>query len=359
MLNFTVGPVQSDEDILSLGSEQVPYFRTKEFSNLMLDNENCMLRLVNASENSKAMFLTGSGTAAMEASVVNTLSEKDKVLVVDGGSFGHRFVELLSLHNIEYTEIKLNVGEALSEEHIKKFDNEGYTAFLVNIHETSTGVHYDCELIAQFCKRNKLFLLVDAISSFLADPFDMKEMGADVVITSSQKALACPPGISIIVLSPKAIERVNSHDTKCMYLDLKSALTNQQRGQTPFTPAVSILIQLNKRFNNIIQSGGAQVAVESVSKLAQYFRNKIVEMGLPFEFVAESPSNAVTTLHPINVSAETIFLTLKDKYGIWICPNGGILKDRMFRVGHIGCLKKEDYDVLLGAFEDMRSKGEI
>ena len=255
MLNFTVGPVMSSEAVRAIGAEQVPYFRTAEFSELMLENEKLIKKFAKASEDSRVVFITGSGTASMEATVMNTLTKEDKALVVNGGSFGHRFVELLELHEIPYTEIKLGAGKALKEEELKKCEGQGYTAFLVNVHETSTGVHYNIDLISAFCKRNNIFLIVDAISSFLADDFDMAELGVDVMITGSQKALACPPGISVIVLSPKAVERVNNSNTKCMYLDLKDALKNQERGQTPFTPAVGILRQIHERLVEINRGG--------------------------------------------------------------------------------------------------------
>ena len=255
MLNFTVGPVMSSEAVRAIGAEQVPYFRTAEFSELMLENEKLIKKFAKASDDSKVVFITGSGTASMEATVMNTLTKEDKALVVNGGSFGYRFVELLELYEIPYTEIKLGAGKALKEEKLKKYEGQGYTAFLVNVHETSTGVHYDIDLISAFCKRNNMFLIVDAISSFLADDFNMEELGVDVMITGSQKALACPPGISVIVLSPKAVERVNNSKTKCMYLDLKDALKNQERGQTPFTPAVGILRQIHERLIEINRGG--------------------------------------------------------------------------------------------------------
>ena len=98
MLNFTVGPVQSSEEILEIGSEQVPYFRTPEFSKIMLENEALIKKLAKAPSDAKAVFLTGSGTAAMEATVMNVLNTKDKALIINGGSFGARFVKLCQLH---------------------------------------------------------------------------------------------------------------------------------------------------------------------------------------------------------------------------------------------------------------------
>ncbi len=357
MINFTVGPVQSNDLVRSIGGEQVPYFRTPEFSKIMLENEQLMKKFSGAEEKARVVFITGSGTASMEATVANTFTEQDKVLIVNGGSFGQRFVQLCEIYEIPHTEIKLDNGKALTEQHLAVYENKGYTAFMVNVHETSTGVHYDMNLISAFCRRNHLFLIVDAISSFLADEFQMQELGVDVMITGSQKALACPPGISVIVLSEKAIERVEANKPKCMYLDLKSALKNGERGQTPFTPAVGILRQIHARLKQIEADGGVEKESAKIKDLAEDFRKKIKD--LPFEIVSESMSNAVTPLHPLTAPAYDIFITLKDEYGIWICPNGGELKEKVFRVGHIGDLTKDDNDKLIDALKDMQKRGLI
>lgn len=357
MINFTVGPVQSNDLVRSIGGEQVPYFRTPEFSKIMLENEQLMKKFSGAEEKARVVFITGSGTASMEATVANTLTERDKVLIVNGGSFGQRFVQLCEIYEIPHTEIKLDNGKALTEQHLAEYENQDYTAFMVNVHETSTGVHYDMDMISAFCRQNHLFLIVDAISSFLADEFQMQKLGVDVMITGSQKALACPPGISVIVLSEKAIERVESNKPKCMYLDLKSALKNGERGQTPFTPAVGILRQIHARLKQIEADGGVEKESAKIKDLSEDFRKKIKD--LPFEIVSESMSNAVTPLHPLTAPAYDIFITLKDEYGIWVCPNGGELKDKVFRVGHIGDLTKDDNDKLIDALKDMQKRGLI
>ncbi|MDE6562307.1 MAG: aminotransferase class V-fold PLP-dependent enzyme [Muribaculaceae bacterium] len=357
MLNFTVGPVMSDDEVLSIGGEQVPYFRTQEFSDIMLENESIMKEFVNAPDASKVVFITGSGTASMEAVVMNVFSPKDKLLVVDGGSFGHRFTEICDIHHIPYTAITPKRGHTVTPEMLQQYESKGYTGLLVNIHETSTGVLYDAKLLGEFCQRNNMVYVIDAISSFLADHLDMTEVGADVIITGSQKVLACAPGISIIVLSERALKRVWNNETKTMYLDLKSALKNAERGQTPFTPAVGILRQINARLRRIKKNGGASTEISKIKLQAEDFRKKII--GLPFEIVSESMSNALTPLHPTTASAHEIFLKLKDNYGIWICPNGGDMKDTIFRVGHFGALTTDDNDTLIAAFKDLQLKGDI
>lgn len=360
MLNFTVGPVMSSEAVRAIGAEQVPYFRTSEFSELMLENERMMLAFTKAGKNARAVFMTGSGTASMEAAVINCFTKEDRVLVVDGGSFGHRFVEILEIYEIPHTAIKPAFGCGVTAEDLAPYEGKGYTGFLVNLDETSIGVLYDIELISDFCRRNGIFLIVDSISSFLCDPFDMEKYGVQVMITGSQKALACPPGVSIIVLSGEAVERVYSNHPKTVYLDLKSALTNGERGQTPFTCAVGILRQIHARLAEIQAAGGVESEIRRIAGLAAYFRRRIKEENLPFSIVSQSLSNAVTPLSPTNgTSANDIFLTLKDEYGIWICPNGGALKDTVFRVGHIGALTEADYDTLIAAFLDMAAKGKL
>lgn len=351
MLNFAVGPVQLNNAVLQAGGEQIPYFRTEEFSDMMLENESAMQRLLHADRQSRTVFLTGSGTAAMEASVMNCLTQRDRALVVNGGSFGQRFVELCKTHHIPFDEIKLAYGMPLTKEILYGYNAKAYTAFLFNLHETSTGVLYDANLIGSFCKENHLFLIVDAISSFLADALDMQEMSADVVITSSQKALACPPGISMLTLSSRAIERIDHSEQVSMYLDLKSSLRNGIRGQTPFTPAVGILRQLHVRLKEIEAAGGVMSEIAHAKQLAEDFRYKIKD--LPVEIFSKSLSNALTALRPLHVSAGPIFRVLKNEYGIWVCPNGGDLADQIFRVGHIGALTTADNTQLVNALYDL------
>lgn len=355
MLNFTVGPVMSSEEVLSIGSEQVPYFRTKEFSATMLENEKYMLEYTKAPKESRAVFMTCSSTGSMEAVVMNCFSKEDKLLVINGGSFGHRFVELCEIHEIPHVALELEHGKKLTKERLYEYDNQNFTGLLVNVDETSTAVLYDTMMIGEFCKKNNIFFVCDCVSAFLADPFNMEECGADVMITGSQKVLACPPGISIIVLAPKGIERIAESKVRTMYFDLKDALKNQERGQTPFTPAVGILLQINERLKEIARNGGADAEVARVAAQAEDFRKKIVE--LPFEFVSESPANGVTSVHPTTAKAYDIFLTLKDEYGIWVCPNGGDMKNTIFRVGHIGALTHEDNTTLINALKDMQKRG--
>ncbi len=321
----------------------------------MKDNASLMLEFAHAPKGSKCVFMTCSSTGSMEATVMNCFDENDKVLVIVGGTFGDRFAKICEMHRIPYTALTLRHGQKLTTEMLEKYDSCGYTGLLVNIDETSTGVLYDSEMLGNFCKKNHMLYVCDCVSAFLADKFDMQSCGADIMITGSQKALACPPGISIILLSSKVIERVENSKVRTMYFNLADALKNAERGQTPFTPAVGTLLQINTRLHQIKDAGGVDSEVERVKKLASYFRDHIKDLTL--EIVSESLPNGVTPLHPLKNNAKEIFQILKDEYHIWICPNGGEMADSVFRVGHLGNLTTADYDQLISAFHQLQQKG--
>ena len=182
-INFAVGPVQISEEISRIGADPVPYFRTPDFSALMKENEALLKEFMDAPEDARAVFLTGSGTASMDAVTQNVFTKDDRLLVVAGGSFGHRFCEICEVYGIPHTAIELRQGHALTPADLAPYAGQGYTGLLVNMHETSTGVLYDMDMISAFCRENGLVLVVDAISAFLADDVSMKRWGADVVFT--------------------------------------------------------------------------------------------------------------------------------------------------------------------------------
>lgn len=357
MLNFTVGPVMSEEAVLEVASRSAPYFRTTEFSDMMKENESLILDFLKAPEGSRCVFLTSSGTGAMESAVMNALGPEDKALVINGGSFGQRFCDLCALHGLDYSEVKLPFGHQVHAGDLAPFEGAGYTALLVNMGETSSGTLYDMNLLSDFCRRNGMLLIVDAISAFITDDLDMAALGAAVVITGSQKALAVHPGIAVMALAPEVLERIERHDERCMYLSLKLALKNAERGQTPFTPAVTTLLEINQRLRDIRDHGGIEAERARVAAIARDFRAFIADY--PFELVSEAPSNAVTALRfkDGKSGAKALIQTMKTEYQIWLCPNGGALADEVFRVGHIGAITDADMRALKDAFIDMRHRG--
>lgn len=337
---FTVGPVEMGEEIRIKGGEPIPYFRTSEFSEVMLDIEKKYLELLDASVGSKLITLTASGTGGMEAAVCNLFDKNDKLLVINGGSFGHRFVELCECFEIPHEVLEVPFESDLTEDMLDVFSDKGFTGLLVNIDETSIGKLYDYKMIGDFCKRNNMIYVVDAISSFLADELSMTKGNIDAVIMSSQKALALPPGLSYVALNSKMVERLNTIKPRTMYFDFKDYLKNMERGQTPFTPAVGIILQTKLRIDEAY-AAGIEKMISHHAELANYFRDLCETNGI--KVATFNKSNAVTAIL-LDGKATEVFETLKNEYDIMLTPSGGAMKDEILRVGHLGDLTKADYD---------------
>jgi len=348
---FTPGPVKMSEEILEIGAKQTPYFRNDKFSQVTFNCEKGLLEMVNAPEGSRVVFLTASGTAGMESSVMNLLSGDDNALVVNGGGFGNRFVQICQTHKIPHTDFKV---ENTNLSNIKELaPKEDYTTLIVNAHETSVGHLYDLDALGEYAKENKLFFIVDAISMLVTDPIDMTAQNIDVIIASSQKGLALPPGLTMVILSPKAIDRVKDIDN--LYFNFKDYLRNGERGQTPYTPAVTIMLQLEARLNQIKRRGGVAQTIQRAKDIAHYFRENIKD--LPLKFYTPYMPNAMTTLTPTDgKSAMDIVRDLEEGYKVMVCPNGGKERDIIFRVSHMGEMTRAYVDVLLNALHDYYKK---
>lgn len=348
---FTVGPVEMYPETLEVAAKQLPYFRTQEFSKIMFENEKMFQKSIHASSDAKTVFLTASGTAAMEAVVLNCFTEEDCLLVINGGSFGKRFKEICGIHHIPYDELCLTFGEALTREKLEVFSGKGYSGLLVNLHETSTGQLYDICLLAEFCRENSMYFIVDAISAYGADEIDFTRYGIDALIVSSQKALALSPGISIVVISEKLYRnKVMKTESGSLYLDFKQHINNLSRGQTPFTPAVGILLELNARLTQIEEIGIMQMQNE-IRNLALRFREQLKKRG--FQVPDYPLSNALTPI-VLTPHAKKMYNLLKDEYDLIVTPSGGEMEEKLIRVGHLGCVKWEDYEILLSAMEKIQ-----
>jgi len=342
---FTIGPSQMYQHTLKVRNHIIPYFRTTEFSELMINNKKLLLKIMDAADNSEVIFLTASGSGAMEATVMNCFNSEDKLLVISGGTFGERFEKICEIHSIPFDALKLNPDEKLTAEHLLKYDDKGYTGLLVNLHETYTGQLYNVKILQDFCQRNNLYFIVDAISTFLCDEYHMSKYDIDATIVSSQKGLCLAPGISLITLSRKIIdEKITKNNIHSLYFDFKDYLNNIKRGQTPFTPAVGVLFELNDMLEHI-NNCGVEKRIKEVQDRAKYFRDKI--KNLPIHLPPFPLSNALTPIRFEKNIAMEFFNYLKNEKNIMVNPVGGELGKCSIRIAHIGDLSFADYDNLL------------
>lgn len=343
---FTCGPVQMYPSTMDIRNKGFIHFRTNEYGSMVKDTLNRLSALLGNGEENSLIYLASSGTGAMEAVVENCVSAEDKCLVISGGGFGRRFCELLEYHKKSYTSIHLKWNETLTENHLKPFEGKGFTALFVNIHETTSGQLYDMKTISDFCKRNKMYLLVDAISSFLADEYDMDKYGVDVTIISSQKGLCCSPGMALVSFSKRMMDKVNqAPNPPSKYFDFKDYLINIPRGQTPYTPPVLVMYEVRDMLNLIDAEGGLKARLKQVKTKARYFRKKAQEAGL--KIPAYPLSDMLTPLLFEGINAYELIQILKDKYQIYVNPCGGELATKLLRVGHLGNTNLEDIDYLL------------
>lgn len=344
---FTPGPVKMSEEILAIGAKQTPYFRNSAFSEVTFACERGLLEMVNAPEGSRVIFLTASGTAGMESVVMNLLDQEDNALVVNGGGFGGRFVQICQTHGIPHHDFK--VANTNLHDIDTLAPKEQFTSLIVNAHETSVGHLYDLDAMGAYAKRNNQFFIVDAISMLVTDPIDMSAQNIDVIIASSQKGLALPPGLTMVILAPRALERVK--EVNNLYFNFHDYLRNGERGQTPYTPAVTIMLQLQARLEQIARRGGVQQSIKRAQDIAQYFRESI--KGLPLKAYTPYMPNAMTTLTPTDgKSAMDIVRDLEEGYKVMVCPNGGEQRDIIFRVAHMGDMTRAYTDVLIDAMHD-------
>lgn len=348
-MNSFVFPGNIDAEIMRIGARDIPYMRTAEFSAINLESEKMLLDLIHCREG-RTILYTGSGTGAMAAAVENYVATKKKAIAINGGSFGARWVSLCEYYSVPVIDFKVDFGKAPDYATLESVvAAEAPEVLLCQHHETSSGVLYDLGKISAICRRHGVSLVVDVISSFLAEPLDMDALGIDLAITSTQKGLNVPPGLSVVFLG-KALEGYKfAHGG--YYWDFETNLDNLRRGQTPFSPATSIYLQLNARLRQLQKEGGEKKNVSDVHHRAEVFRTECRKYG--WDMPAESPSYAITAIQTKDDSSRHIFRGLIEKYDTFIMPGG---KDGYYRVSHMGLSSDEDLRLLAARIHELESE---
>ena len=332
-----VFPGNIDEKILAIGAQQIPYMRTAEFSAINKESEQMLLKFAGCKDG-KTIIYTGSGTGGMSAIVENYVSTKKKAFVIDGGSFGHRWHQMCNYYGIPNYNMIIEFGKDIDYTEMERLIvQEKPDVFLCQHHETSSGQLFDLRKICDACHRNNVSIVVDIVSSFLVEELDMDGLGIDICITSSQKGLNIPPGLSIIFLSSRLSGYKWNH--KGYYWDFDDNLNNLRRGQTPFSPATTLYLQLNYRLHQLFEYG-VENNMRDVREKACYFRKLCKKYN--WEIPAENPSNAITGFYVIR-NGEKVFRSLIDNYNIFIMPGS---RECFYRVSHMGLQSFEDLDEL-------------
>jgi len=341
---LTPGPTPLPPEVLKCLSEPIAYHRTPQ-ARKIIGEATAMLKEVFQTA-ADIFTITSSGTGAMEASMVNFLSPGDKIIAAHAGKFGERWAKMASHYGFQTVEVTSPYGFAIKPDAIEKAlkENPDVKAVYVTLCETSTGVNHDIQAIGKIVSKTKAILVVDAVSGLLADVFEQDAWGVDVAVTGSQKGLMVPPGLSFFSVSKKAWALYEASKTKKFYLDLKLYQKAMADSDTPFTPAITLIIALHKALE-MIKKKGLKKHLEETAQLACATRAAMTALGLQL-FARERVSNVTTAVVvPDGIDGGKLVKIMRDEHGVTIAGGQGEMKGKIFRIAHLGHITENDLTV--------------
>ena len=301
------------------------------------------------------LVITGSGTAAMEAGIINTLSYGDKVLCGDNGKFGQRWVKLAKAYGLDVQVIKADWGQPLDPEAFKRAleaDNgKTIKAVILTHSETSTGVINDLETISKYVRTHgKALTIADCVTSLGACNVPMDSWGLDVVASGSQKGYMMPPGLSFVAMSARAWQAHQKSDLPKFYLDLGPYRKTAAQDSNPFTPAVNLYFALESALG-MMQSEGLEAIFDRHARHRAAAQAGMKAICLPLYAAEGHGSPAITAVAPEGVDAEQLRKTVKEKFDILLAGGQDHLKGKVFRIGHLGFVCDRDILTAIAAIE--------
>jgi aspartate aminotransferase-like enzyme len=345
---MTPGPTPVPPAVLAAMSEPVVHHRSPDFQVVF---ERCLGRLREVYRTAgDVLVFTASGTAAMESAVANLLAPGDAATVVSAGYFGERWEAIARAYGADVDLLSYEWGETPSADELAaRLAERPAKAVLLTHSETSTGVVADVRSLAAAAKDAGALVLVDAVSSLGAVRLETDEWGLDVVCSGSQKALMTPPGLALVSVSDEAYAARSSSPR--FYLDWERTRVAQQKLDSAYTPAVSIVAGLDVALSLLLDEGLEQ-AFERHVRLGRACREGTKAMGLEL-FSPDDDSSAVVTAirAPEGIDSGEVVLALRDRHGITIANGQGPLKGQVFRIGHIGWFDVFDITTALAAVE--------
>jgi aspartate aminotransferase-like enzyme len=323
---------------------QMIHHRSPEFAAIM-DRVTEGLKQIFETKND-LFCLSCSGTGSLEAMVVNTLSPGDRVLVVSIGVFGDRFAAIAKAYGADVTKIDFQWGTAADPEAVAEAlrKDASFKAVCVTHNETSTGVTNDLETIAAAVRRERpdILLLVDAISSLGSIRCPVDGWDLDVVATGSQKGWMVPPGLAMVSVGERGWKAYEQSKTPRFYFDLGKAKEFLAKGQTPWTPAISIFFALDVALKHLLAEGVDGI-VERHQRIADMTRRGVQSLGLQLLADERCASNTVTAVRvPEGVEWPKLYHLLQDEYDTLIEGGQGPLAGKIFRIGHLGWVTDKD-----------------
>jgi aspartate aminotransferase-like enzyme len=347
------GPTPVPEQVLLAMTKHPMGHRSGEFSAIMAEvTEN--LKWLHQTQND-VLILAASGTGAMEAGIINFLSQGDKVLVGNNGKFGERWGKVARAYGLEVQEITAEWGKPLDPGAFKAAleadSDKQIKAVIITHSETSTGVLNDLETINSYVKAHgEALIMVDAVTSLGACSVPVDAWGLDVVASGSQKGYMIPPGLAFVSVSAKAWKAYETATLPKFYLDLGPYRKTAAKNSTPFTPPVNLFFALQAALK-MMQKEGLEAVFARHDRQRRATRAAMKALNLPLFGADDCASPAITAVMPQQVEAEQIRSIMKKQFDIALAGGQDDLKGKIFRIGHLGFVCDRDILTAVAALE--------
>lgn len=343
------GPTPIPNEVALAMSETMIHHRTPQFNHIF-DQARQGLKKLFGTKND-VLILASSGTGAMEASVANLFSPGDKVLVINGGKFGERWLNIANAFGLSPIELEVEWGQAVKVNTVEKQmkAHPDLKGVMIQASETSTTVLHPVKEIAKLTKNGPLFL-VDGVTAVGVVSIPLDEWGLDVLVTGSQKAMMLPPGLGFIALSDRAWERTKHAKLPRFYFDLNLERKNQQKGSGAFTPAVSLIFGARASLE-MMQREGLDRVYARHARMSRATRAAATALGLKL-LAPDSPSPAATGVYlPDGIDADQVLDYLRDHMNITLAEGQDQLKGKVIRIAHVGYMGAFDVITAVAALE--------
>jgi len=343
---LTPGPTPIPPLVAQAEARPIIHHRTPQFQAILKEAHEGLKYVFQTSN--EVFILASSGTGGLEAAVINFLSPGDTVISVDAGKFGERWAEICKAYGVNCDVIKVEWGKAVDPKDIEaklKAGKGKVKAVFTTLCETSTGVATDIKAIGDMVKDTEAILVVDAVSGLGAIDLKADAWNCDVVVSGSQKGLMLPPGLGFISVSPKAWKLAEASKCPKYYFDLKAARKAYASTDTPWTPAIGLVIALNEAIKMMKAEGLEKIFVWH-NKMAEAVRAAVKALGLEL-FAPNAYSDVVTAVKvPAGVDGEKLVKTMRDTYGVTIAGGQSEMKGKIFRFAHMGYIG--EFDIITG-----------
>jgi aspartate aminotransferase-like enzyme len=345
------GPTPCPDEVLQAVGRQMINHRGPEFARILNDVTDKLKKLFMTKND--VFLLTGSGTGGLEAAVVNTLSPGDKVLSVSIGVFGDRFTAIARQFGADVIPLDFEWGKAAKVDEIRReLDKEpSIKAVLVTHNETSTGVTNDLAKISSAVKEFDKLLLVDAISSLGSIELPVDQWQCDVTATGSQKGWMVPPGLVMVAISDEAWKANAEAKMPRFYWDFAKAKSYLEKGQTPWTPAISVVFALEVALDMMLNEGLSKIIARH-ARMAEKTRKGVEALGLKLFAEEGYASNTVTSVAaPEGLDVKEMLRILREEHQTVLGGGQQHMAGKIFRIGHLGWVTDEDIDNVLAALK--------